>query len=88
MWISDAATTPVTVTSVTAGAGPVVIGTQGDLLVDSINAGSGSATLSSVTGAVLDAVAGGSSASRPNVIAGSVTVIAPWTPVTPATPFG
>ncbi len=68
VWINDAATTPVTVTSVTAGAGPIVIGAQGNLLVDSVNAGSASATLSSATGSVLNGVEGGSSASQPNVM--------------------
>jgi hypothetical protein len=74
VWINDAATTPVTVSSVTAGAGPVVIGSQGNLLIGSIDAGSGSATLKSADGAVLDGISGGSSAAHPNVVAGSVTV--------------
>jgi hypothetical protein len=76
VWIDDAAATPVTVASVTAGAGPVVIGGQGNLLVGAINAGSDSATLSSAAGSVLDGVGGGSSASHPNVTAGAVTVLA------------
>ncbi len=44
VWINDAATTPVNVTSVTAGGGPVVIGGQSDLLIGSIDAGTNSAT--------------------------------------------
>jgi filamentous hemagglutinin family protein len=74
VWINDAATTPVTVTSVTAGGGPVVIATQGNLAIGSINAGTGSATLTSATGSVLDGTSGGSDASHPNVTAGAVTV--------------
>ncbi len=74
VWINDAATTPVTVNSLTAGSGPVVLTTQGDLLVDRVNAGSGNASLSSANGAVLDGIDGGSNAANPNVVAGSVTV--------------
>jgi hypothetical protein len=73
MWIKDAASTPVTVT-VTAGAGPVVIGSRGNLLVGAVNAGSDSATLSSANGAVLDGTGGAANAAHPNVTAGSVTV--------------
>jgi mucin-19 len=74
VWINSAATTPVTVSSVTTNGGAVVIGAQGDLLVDSVNAGTGSATLSSTGGAVQDGVSGGASSAQPNVTAGTVTV--------------
>jgi hypothetical protein len=74
VWIKDAAATPVTLASVRAGAGPVVIGSQGNLLIESVNAGGGSATLTSGTGAVLDGIGGGSNASHPNVIARTVTI--------------
>ncbi len=74
LWINDAATTPVTLASISTGGGPVVIGSQGNLLVASVNAGGGSATLNSVQGSVLDGISGGSSAAHPNVMAGSVTV--------------
>ncbi len=74
VWINSAATTPVTVSSVTAGGGPVVIGGQGNVLVGSVNAGTNNVTLSSATGSVEDGVTGGSSNSKPNVVAGTVTV--------------
>jgi hypothetical protein len=74
VWINDAATTPVTVTSVTAGGGPVVIGGRGNLLIGSIDSGHNSTTLSSAAGAVLDGLPGGSSAGHPNVTASAVTV--------------
>jgi hypothetical protein len=74
VWINDAATSPVTVDSVTAGAGPVVLGTRGNMLVGTITATGGGATLSSTDGAVLDGQNGGSNASHPNVTADSVTV--------------
>jgi hypothetical protein len=72
VWINDAATTPVTVASVTATNGPVVIGSQGNLWVESVTASS--ATLNSAAGSVLDGIEGGSNAARPNVTARSVTV--------------
>ena len=74
VWINSAATTPVTVNSVTTNGGAVVIGAQGDLLVDSVNAGTGSATLGSAGGSVQDGVSGGASSAHPNVTAGTVTV--------------
>jgi mucin-19 len=74
VWINSVDTTPVTIGTMTTGGGPVVIGGQGDLLVNSINSGTGSTTLTSAAGAVLDGNTNGSSASQPNVTAGAVTV--------------
>ena len=62
VWINDASTAPATVSSVTAGNGPVVIGGTGNLLIGSINAGSDAATVSSSAGAVLDGISGGANA--------------------------
>jgi hypothetical protein len=74
VWINDAATTPVTVDSVSANGGPVVIGTQGNLLVGSVDAGTSDVTLNSATGSMLDATGGLASPTNPNVIGGVVTV--------------
>ncbi len=73
VWINDAGSAPVMLTSVTTNGGPIVIDTAGDLLLQHVNAGSGHVTLGSGTGSVLDALEGGSSPIHPNVIGGTVT---------------
>ncbi len=75
VWINSAATTPVTVGSVTAGHGPVVIGGQGDLLIDTINAGTGAVQLVSANGGVLDGTNGAANSGSPNVISGSISIV-------------
>ena len=74
VWINGAGTNPVTLGSVVAGNGPVVITGQGNVLVGSINAGTSDVTLTSVVGAVQDGVSGGSSSSHPNVVGGTFNV--------------
>jgi hypothetical protein len=64
----------VTLASVTTGGGPVVIASQGSLLIDSVNAGRGDVTLVSIAGPILDAISGGASATKPNVSGGIVTL--------------
>jgi hypothetical protein len=78
VWINDAAATPVTIASVSAG-GAVVIGSQGNLLLGSIDAGRNDVTLNSTTGAILDGISGGSSPKNPNVNGGSVALNAATT---------
>ena len=79
VWINDAATTPVTVSLVSAGAGPVVIDTHANMVLGTIEAGSGDVTLTSSTGSILDGISGRSSPSNPNVTGGAVTLSAAGT---------
>jgi hypothetical protein len=72
--MNDAATAPVTLTSVTTGGGPVVINGTGNVAVVAVNAGRGAVSLASLAGSLLNGVSGGASVTKPNVTGGVVTL--------------